>query len=128
MKKDSFDIKCAVASGGVAALDRAFGILSSFVTEDEILTLAELARRTGLYKSTILRLLISLEHGGFTRRLSDGRYTIGPEPLRLAHIYQDSYRIRHIIQPILQDLCRDSGEASSFYVREGNSRACPVQG
>ena len=41
---------------GVAALDRAFSILFAFRPGDYALTLAELAARTGLYKSTILRL------------------------------------------------------------------------
>ncbi|MFX7854014.1 helix-turn-helix domain-containing protein, partial [Acinetobacter baumannii] len=45
---------------GVAALDRAFAILFAFRPGDYALTLAELAARTGLYKSTILRLAGSL--------------------------------------------------------------------
>jgi DNA-binding IclR family transcriptional regulator len=110
------------ASGGVAALDRAFAILSAFEPGSETLTLAEIARRTGLYKSTILRLLGALEHGGFIRKLTDGRYSIGPTPLRLAQIYQESFRVRHVIEPILQQLSKDSGETSSFYVRQGQTR------
>lgn len=109
-------------AGGVAALDRAFAILSAFNAGEESLSLAELATRTGLYKSTILRLLTALEHGEFIRRLSDGRYSIGPEPLRLAHIYQNSFRLNHVIQPILQELTKQTGETSSFYVRQHNNR------
>jgi DNA-binding IclR family transcriptional regulator len=109
-------------SGGVAALDRAFLILSVFQPGSETLTLAEIARRTGLYKSTILRLLGALEYGGFIRRLADGRYTIGPAPLRLAQIYQESFRVRHVIEPILQQLSKESGETASFYVRQEQVR------
>jgi DNA-binding IclR family transcriptional regulator len=109
-------------SGGVAALDRAFSILAAFSADDHALTLAELARRTGLYKSTILRLLGALEHGSFVRKLADGRYAIGPEPLRLAQLYQDSFRVRHVIEPLLRQLARDSGETASFYVRQGDAR------
>ena len=105
----------------VAALERAFSILAAFRT-GEALSLAELARRTGFYKSTILRLLASLERGGFVRRLADGNYSIGPEPLRLAKIYQDSFQVRDIIFPLLQELSRASGETCSYYVRQHNSR------
>jgi len=42
--------------GGVASVDRALEILAAFEPTDEALTLAELAQRTGLYKSTILRI------------------------------------------------------------------------
>ena len=41
---------------GVAALERALSILGCFTAEDKGLTLTEIADRTGLYKSTILRL------------------------------------------------------------------------
>ncbi|WP_261984277.1 MULTISPECIES: helix-turn-helix domain-containing protein [Pseudomonas] len=80
------------AEGGVAAVDRAFSILSAFQIDQESLTLAELARRTGLYKSTILRLIASLEKAGFVRRLADGSYSVGPEPLRLSQLDQASFR------------------------------------
>jgi len=65
--------QAANAEGGVAAVDRAFAILSAFSIEQDCLALAEIARRTGLYKSTILRLIASLEKAGFVRRLTDGK-------------------------------------------------------
>jgi hypothetical protein len=38
-------------SSGVAVLDRSFAILKSFGQADDSLTLAEISRRTDLYKS-----------------------------------------------------------------------------
>ena len=111
-----------VEGGGVAAVDRAFSILAAFQVEQESLTLAELARRTGLYKSTILRLIASLEKAGFVRRLSDGSYSVGPEPLRLSQLYQASFRLRDVIYPLLESITEESGETSSFYVLESGSR------
>ena len=79
------------AQSGVAAVDRALLILSAFREEDAALSLALLARRTGLYKSTILRLLQSLLRAGYVVRLPDGgNYVIGPEPGRLAKVRQAS--------------------------------------
>lgn len=111
-----------VEGGGVAAVDRAFSILAAFQVEQESLTLADLARRTGLYKSTILRLIASLEKAGFVRRLSDGSYSVGPEPLRLSQLYQASFRLRDVIHPLLESITEESGETSSFYVLENGSR------
>ncbi|MGY2401097.1 IclR family transcriptional regulator [Pseudomonas sp. SDO5271_S396] len=108
------------AEGGVAAVDRAFAILAAF--DQESLSLAEIARRTGLYKSTILRLITSLEKAGFVRRLSDGQYSVGPEPLRLSQLYQASFRLRDVIHPLLEAITEESGETSSFYVYENGSR------
>ena len=110
------------AESGVAAVDRAFAILSAFNIEQDCLSLAEIARRTGLYKSTILRLIASLEKAGFVRRLSDGRYSVGPEPLRLSQLYQTSFRLRDVIHPLLESITEESGETSSFYVLENGSR------
>ena len=112
----------ADASSGVAVLDRAFALLGAFNLADERLTLTELSRRTDLYKSTVLRLLAALEHGGFIRKLPDGLYAIGPEPLRLAAIYQRSFRVAHVIEPLLSQLSQASGETASFYVRRADKR------
>lgn len=101
-------------SSGVAVLDRAFAILNAFGPTDDRLTLTEVSRRTGLYKSTVLRLLGALEHGGFIRKLSDGQYGIGHQPLRLATLYQRSFQVGPIVEPILQQLSRDLGETASF--------------
>ncbi|KPG96044.1 transcriptional regulator [Pseudomonas sp. RIT-PI-q] len=118
----SFPDQSHNAEGGVAAVDRAFSILAAFQIDQESLTLAELARRTGLYKSTILRLIASLEKAGFVRRLADGSYSIGPEPLRLSQLYQASFRLRDVIHPLLEAITEESGETSSFYVLENGSR------
>jgi DNA-binding IclR family transcriptional regulator len=109
-------------SSGVAVLDRAFAILNAFGPTDDRLSLAELSRRTDLYKSTVLRLLGALEHGGFIRKLNDGQYAIGPQPLRLAALYQRSFQVGPVIEPILQQLSRDLGETASLYVRQGDQR------
>lgn len=109
-------------SCGVAVLDRAFAILGAFGPTDERLTLTELSRRTGLYKSTVLRLLGALEHGGFIRRLDDGLYAVGPQPMRLAAIYQRSFRVDSVIEPLLAELSAVLNETASFYVRSGERR------
>jgi len=109
-------------SSGVAVLDRAFSLLAAFSARDAALTLTELSKRTGLYKSTVLRLLSALEHGGFIRKLADGQYAIGPQPLRLASIYQRSFQVGHVIEPILKQLSVATGETASFYVRHEDKR------
>ncbi len=123
MKEAPGDVAAPDAeSSGVAVLDRAFALLAAFGPTDTQLTLTELSRRTGLYKSTVLRLLAALEHGGFIRRLADGQYAIGPQPLRLASLYQRSFNVGHVIEPLLKQLSQNCGETASFYVRQGDKR------
>lgn len=110
------------AAGGVAAVDRAFAILAAFDSDRPSLPLAEISRRTGLYKSTILRLMTSLERAGFIRRLADGQFAVGHEPLRLAQLYQGAFNLRDALLPILEALSQECAETSSFYVAQGASR------
>ena len=49
-------------------------MLTAFRRGDDALELTELARRTSLVKSTIMRLCISLEKFDLVERLDDGRY------------------------------------------------------
>jgi DNA-binding IclR family transcriptional regulator len=114
--------KKPASENGAAAVDRAFAILAVFGEDAFQLTLAEIARRTGFYKSTILRLLNSLEKAGFIRKSADGRYCIGPEPLRLSSLYQTSFRLRDVLLPHLEHLSDLSGETSSFYIRDNDWR------
>lgn len=111
-------------TSGVAAVDRALSILSAFHEQDDALSLAELARRTSLYKSTILRLIVSLERAAFLRRLEDGRYRLGPALLQLGKLYQASFRLEDHVMPVLKRLVDETGESASFYVPEGDRRIC----
>ncbi|ESY88410.1 IclR family transcriptional regulator [Mesorhizobium sp. LNHC220B00] len=109
---------------GVAALDRAIAILDAFSTADRSLSLAEIAMRTGLYKSTILRLANSLLRGQLLERLDDGRYRVGPAAFRLGALYQRSVVAADILLPIMRDLSERSWESVAFYVRSGDVRTC----
>lgn len=114
----------ASAHGGVAAVDRAFSLLKAFDVGDESLSLAQLAERTGLYKSTILRLLESLEYAHMVERLPEGRYALGHEVGRLHLIYQASYSLERVVMPVLKQLVKETGESAALHVRRGASRLC----
>jgi len=109
---------------GVAAVDRALAILGAFRDEDHALSLAKLAERTGLYKSTILRIAESLLRAEYLRRLPDGNYQVGAAPLRLASLFQRQSRTSDLVPPVLRDVVEQTGECASFYIREGNSGVC----
>jgi len=112
------------APGGAAAVDRAISLLSAFQPGDRALTLAALAERTRLYKSTVLRLLASLEHGGLVQRFEDGRYGLGAEVARLHGIYASSFSLEHVVLPVLHALVADTGESAAYHVPQGEARLC----
>lgn len=110
--------------GGVEAVDRALVLLTCFQDGPASLGLAELAHRSGLNKSTILRICVSLLRRGFLERGEDGRYRIGPTLWRLGACYRDGLQLPSTLRPELHRLCRDMGETASFYVRDGDTRLC----
>lgn len=108
----------------VTAVDRALAILECFSHDASALSLTDIARKTGLYKSTALRLLGTLKRHAFVRRAPDGTYQPGPAVLSLAAVYQNRALAREVIEPVLQQLTADTGESSSFNVREDDVRVC----
>lgn len=112
-------------SPGVAAVDRALTILAAFEGEAEAMTLAALARRTGLYKSTLLRLMTSLQAFGYLAQLPDGRYHLGPTPFRLGAVYQRTNRLHDHVMPVLRNLVVAGTESPSFHIRhDAKLRLC----
>lgn len=112
------------APGGAAAVDRALSLLGAFRSGDASLALVELAERTGLYKSTALRLLASLEHARLVTRRADGRYALGPALARLHAIYAATYSLEAEAMPVLRDLVASTRESAAFHVRQGDERLC----
>lgn len=106
------------APGGAAAVDRALSLLSAFQPGDEALSLAQFAERTHLYKSTVLRLLASLEHARLIRRQDDGRYALGMEIARLHGLYAASQSLDRIVLPVLRALVAATGESAAYHVRQ----------
>jgi DNA-binding IclR family transcriptional regulator len=104
------------ASTGVDAVDRALSILDAFDEKVESLSLAELASRTGLYKSTILRLIQSLARFSYIVRGTDGRYRIGPGVWRVGVLFVRGLRIEERLMPLLTELVDRTGESVSFYI------------
>lgn len=117
-------VKKAPALKGVSAAERALAVLTAFRRGDGALSLAELAERTGLVKSTILRLALSLQQYRLLARLPDGSYRLDAETLRLGTAYQQAFRLADHVMPVLEQLTAKTDETTSFYVRNGEDRLC----
>src|SRR5688500_16060766 len=105
-------------SGGVAAVDRALSLLDAFTVAAPTLTLSELADRTQQYKSTVLRMLASLEKAHMVRRLEDGRFALGWAVARLNAVYSISFSIADVVLPVMRALVDATGESVAFHVQQ----------
>jgi DNA-binding IclR family transcriptional regulator len=108
------------APGGAAAVDRALSLLQAFRAGDPPLSLAVLAERTQLYKSTVLRLLASLEHAMLVERTEGNRYVLSHGIARLHHVYSASYSLERVVLPELRRLVETTGESAAFHVQWGS--------
>ena len=109
---------------GVEAVERALAILDCFDPEAPELSLAEVSKRTGFYKSTILRLAVSLERFGYLVRGETGRFRLGPSAWRIGAAYRQGFHLADVMRPELKALSDATGETASYYVREGDGRVC----
>ena len=97
---------------GVEAVDRALKILDCFSADTQEISLAELSRLTGFYKSTILRLAVSLERFGYLVRGESGMFRLGPATWRLGSCYRQSFDLADVLRPELKTLCEETNETA----------------
>ncbi|MET7508471.1 IclR family transcriptional regulator [Streptomyces albidoflavus] len=121
---------------GEAVVNKAFALLRAFDADHPAQSLASLARRSGLPRSTALRLAHQLRETGALERLDDGRYVVGLALLEIASL---APRVRGLVEaarPAMARLLRTTREHVLLAVRDGHhavlverlsaSRACPV--
>ncbi|SEL67736.1 transcriptional regulator, IclR family [Pseudomonas sp. NFIX51] len=117
---DSDPLKDAQDKYIVPGLERGLLLLCEFSRRNRTLTAPELARRLALPRSTIFRLLTTLETMGFVTR-SGNEYRLGMSVLRLGFEYLASLELTELGQPLLAHLCDRLNYPSNLVVRDGRS-------
>jgi DNA-binding IclR family transcriptional regulator len=116
--------KITFSDTGVASVDKALTILRLFSSSNQELSLNQISQATGLYKSTALRMLASLENALLVLKRSDGLYVLGPAIASLNAAYQYQQSLESLVVPILESLMQATNESAAFHVRQGNERLC----
>jgi DNA-binding IclR family transcriptional regulator len=108
----------------VQALVRATAILDAF-RDQPTLGVSELARRLGLHKSTIHRLLATLEHTGYVVQDPETeRYSLGFKILELACSLPPHRDIRGRALPVMQQLTQETGKTVHLGVLDDLEVVC----
>ncbi|MBC2769388.1 IclR family transcriptional regulator [Pusillimonas minor] len=103
----------------VPGLERGLRILAEFSRQTPTLTAPDLARRLQVPRTTVFRLLVTLENLGFVERLNNGRdYQLGTAVLRLGFEYLASLSITDLSRPILERLRNETGYSSNLVIRD----------
>lgn len=104
----------------VPALARGLRLLGEFSRSERELTPPELARRLRLPRTTVFRLIATLESLGFVERSADGRaLRLGLAVLRLGFEYLASLELTQLGQPLLAKLCESVRVPCNLVVRDG---------
>jgi DNA-binding IclR family transcriptional regulator len=105
-------------SSDVQSVERAIAILKSFSLERPERGVSELSRELGLHKSTVSRLMRTLEHGGLLSRSPETeRYRLGVDLIGLAAQVASHMDVREVALPFLRELaevCQDTVNLSAF--------------
>lgn len=123
---DVADVADAAEDGtdryNVPALERGLRVLCEFSRDNRTLGAPELARRLKLPRSTVFRLLATLEGMGFIERTEGGRdYRLGLAVLRLGFEYLASLQLNELGLPLLERLSAELRLACNLVVRDGRS-------
>lgn len=104
-------------SQSVRAVERALDILLCFSMAKPTLSLTEIAEQVGMHKSTIHRLLATLESKHFiTRDKISGMYQLGFLFVELSSIMLHNLNISRWALPYLEQLSKQSGETVDLAV------------
>jgi IclR family pca regulon transcriptional regulator len=82
------------------------------------LTLADVARATGLTRAAARRFLLTLEQLGYVRSV-DRRFSLTPRVLELGYSFLSSLTLPELAQPHLRELVEHVHESSSVSVLDG---------
>ena len=105
--------------GGLATVHNALRLLQQFSYAEPVLGVSELARRMGLAKSTVHRLLTTLLDEGFVQKTPDDRYRLGLRLYDLGQLVVNSLELREVAHPVLERLRNETGETVHLAVLEG---------
>ena len=111
----------------VVAVARALHIMEAFKPGERELALAELARRTRLHKTTVLRIARTLGARRYLVQTASGGWRLGPGAGSLGTRYHRGFDHAVVIEPVLRELAQTTRESAAFYVREAHTRVCVVR-
>ncbi|MBY0123207.1 IclR family transcriptional regulator [Bacillus sp. S/N-304-OC-R1] len=94
-------------------------ILNLFIEHPE-LTFQEIIDLTGIPKTSVYRMLMSLEEMELLEKGKDSKYRLGLLFLTFGHLVSSRLDIRQIAYPLMNELHNDVKEAINLIVRDGN--------
>lgn len=104
----------------IESLQRGLRVLALFSRARPALSLSQIKDAVGLNKSTVYRILFTLEEAGYLERDPETRlYRPGLKVLQLGFTAISSLEIRQVARPFLRQLAEEVGRTASLSVLDG---------
>ena len=116
----------ATEASYVRVIGKAAAVLEILLEEDRDLTLSEIGRRLEMSRSTVHRLLATLERHRFVDR-TDGAYRLGLQLFRLGSAVRVNVILGRVAQPELEALAKLLNLSSYLSVRDRDRALCVVR-
>ncbi len=101
------------------SLARGLSVIRAFGDGRARLSIADVARTTGLSRAAARRCLYTLSVLGYASS-SEGTYELTPAMLALGYSYLSSASLARVAQPVLEQVSADLNESSSLAVLDGD--------
>jgi IclR family pca regulon transcriptional regulator len=101
------------------SLARGLSVISAFGLGSPRLSIAEVARLTGMSRAAARRCIYTLSILGYVRGVNGG-YELAPRILTLGHAYLGSASVAQVAQPVLERVAQRLHESCSLAVLDGD--------
>ncbi|MBC7619458.1 MAG: IclR family transcriptional regulator [Candidatus Saccharibacteria bacterium] len=105
----------------IPAVDRAIEVLGAIETRSHPTTLRELSEELEIPKSTVYRIMNSLEAGRMVVRIESGSYVLGPRLLQLAQSVSQGFDLVSLAKPVMDELARQQAATVKLSVLDSGT-------
>jgi len=107
------------------AVEKSLEIIEAFAEVKKEQSISEISKKTGFNKSTIIRLMISLEKYNYISKVGKNRYSLGSNFLRFSKIYRGNFNILEVALPYIKSLVSKTNLSAGLFIKVGDSsRLC----
>ncbi len=103
-----------------SSVDKSLVVLKQLCKEPFKYTMTELSEKTEINRTTIYRILNTLEDRGLVIKTKNNKlYKLGPFAYEMGSIYLNNFRFKDSIYPILDKISHETKESVGFAIRDG---------
>jgi IclR family KDG regulon transcriptional repressor len=108
----------------IASLQKALSVVDAFASDGGELGISELARRLGLTKNQVFRVLKTLEEHGYVRQCETKTYRLGWKFFEIGQSLLEHSHLLELAPPVMDDLRDRTRESVHLLVRDGFEAVC----